>query len=316
MYLFWEEALAATKETESEPGFFLLFTEKFLLAVFAIFVFFCALVLASFVKNIVVQKAISSAKYELNEELLVLLGRTVYFFIVTLGTVIAFRIVGIDFSTVLGFLAVGIGFAFKDLIANMIAGVVILTQKKIKIGDVIKINKEIGKIIEIDVRTTLLKSLDGVLLIVPNADLLTNTIENFTANTFRRICLQVGVDYATPLAEAIQLTLQITKTNPNILQEPAPQVIATEFGDSAIMLDIRFWVESQTQNWPIVQSELIQKIKIAYENANIKIPFPIRTVTLENKAQTPKKQETPSNPLPRTQPIPPQPVPQTVVIKN
>lgn len=282
MSLFWEVALAAAKETETkESSFFIDFFQEFLLWIVAIMAFFLFIMLANIIKGIVVQRAIASAKYEIHEELLVLLGRAVYFSVVIIGAVVSFHIVGINFGAILGFLAVGIGFAFKDLIANIIAGVVILTQKKVKIGDLIKINGEIGKIQEIDVRTTHLVTLDGVLLIVPNAELLTNSIQNFTANTFRRICLQVGIHYSTPLADAIKLTLQVAKQNPKIVQEPATQVLATEFADSAIILDIRFWIESHGTNWPQVQSELIQAIKIAYDKAGITIPFPIRTISVD-----------------------------------
>ena len=283
MSLFWEVALAASENTEKtqQSHFVVAFFQEFLLWVVAIFAFLLFLVLASVIKNIVVQRAIANAKYEIHEELLVLLGRAVYFTVVIVGAVVSFHIVGINFGAIIGFLAVGIGFAFKDLIANIIAGVVILTQKKIKIGDLIKINKKIGKIIEIDVRTTHLKTLDGVLLIVPNAQLLTNAIENFTANTFRRICLQVGIHYSTPLADAIKLTLEVVKQNPKIVQEPATQVLATEFSDHAIILDVRFWVESRMTNWFQVQSELIQAIKIAYDKAGITIPFPIRTIAVD-----------------------------------
>lgn len=279
MSLFWEIAVAATKEVDKEPNFFVLLLDKLFWVVVAILILLISLVIAGYVKDIVVQRAIRNAKYEIHEEVLILLGRSVFFAIALVGCIFAFRVIDIDFAQVVGFLAVGIGFAFKDLIANIIAGVVILTQKKIKIGDLIKIGNSIGQIQEIDVRTTNVKSLDGTLLVVPNADILTNVVQNYTANTFRRFCVEVGVHFTTDLSEAIKIALQVSKQNPKIVQEPATQVIATKFDDSAIILEVRFWLENQ-ENWFQVQSEMIQAIKIAYNQAGIIIPFPIRTISV------------------------------------
>jgi len=276
--MFWEIVFAA--EEEAESSYLLDFFGTFILWIVAIGVFVLFIILAAIIKNIVVNRVMAREKYEVHEEIVVLLGRAVYFSVILTGAVVAFHIVGINFGAILGFLAVGIGFAFKDLLANIIAGVVILTQKKLKIGDLIKINDRIGKITEIDVRTTYLKSLDGTLLVIPNAQLLANIIQNFTANEFRRVSLQVGVHYDTPLEKIISLTLASVKKNESVLQDPETQVLAKEFSDSSIMLEIWFWVESAT-NWPNVQSELIQQINSDYKKAGVVIPYPIRALTVD-----------------------------------
>jgi small-conductance mechanosensitive channel len=178
------------------------------------------------------------------------------------------------------FLGVGIGFALKDLLSNFIAGIMNLTQKKFKIGDTIKIGDILGKIIEIETRTTQIKSFDGTLLVIPNAQMITAIIENFSAHEMRRVSFEVGVHYSTPLHESIELAIASVKKHRKVMPEPATNVIATEFGDSAIILKVLFWVES-TASWLQIKSEVIQQLKLDFDAAGVEIPFPIRTLTLD-----------------------------------
>ncbi|MCK5461025.1 mechanosensitive ion channel [Candidatus Gracilibacteria bacterium] len=279
--MLWNTAFAQTankvvEETYSFVDFFASLG-KWGSALLVILIFF---ILAKVLKKIIAHRIIKQSKYEVHQEIVILTERVVYFFVILLGVSIAFTIIDINIGWVVGPMSVGLGFAFKDLLSNFIAGVVILTQKKFKIGDVIKVDGRLGKITEINVRITQIQAFDGTSLIVPNADLLTNVIQNFTSNTFRRISLQVGVHYSTPLADAIKLTLNSVKKNKEVFSEPAPQVLAMEFGDSAILLEARFWIES-SESWYNVRSEIIQQLKIDFDAAGINIPFPIRTLTLD-----------------------------------
>jgi small conductance mechanosensitive channel len=198
-----------------------------------------------------------------------------------LGFLIAFAMVGIDIAAFLGFIGLGIGFALKDILANWIAGVIILTQKKFMIGDTVSVDGVTGKILEIDTRITQIQDFDGTLHVIPNAKMMTSTVQNFTKNSFRRVVFQVGVHYETPLEKTIQLTLDTVKTHDEVSPNPATQVLVQEFGDSSILLEVRFWVES-TAAWPNIRSHIMQHLKKAYDNAGITIPFPMRTLTLDS----------------------------------
>ncbi len=244
----------------------------------AIVVVILSFIFAGFIKKIVLFRL---RNRDLGQEIMILVGRTTYAVIITLGVIIAFNIMGLDLSSLIAFLGVGIGFALKDLLSNFIAGVMILTQKKFQIGDIVKIDDNLGKIIEIDARTTQIQAFDGTNLIIPNAKMITAVVQNFTANSFRRISFNVGVHYDTPLAMSIQTALESVKKNPLVVPEPAVQVLATEFGDSAINLQVRFWIESTT-NWFLVRSQIIQQLKIDFDEKGIQIPFPIRTITLDD----------------------------------
>ncbi len=294
---FIETAAAAStaKQTaEVTEGMFSNMMGMIPLILSAIIVIIASVILAKFVTGIVMLRL---SKKDLNREVLILVGRMISYSIIFLGIIAATEIVGLNLGSLVAFLGVGIGFALKDLLSNFIAGIMILTQKKFKIGDTIKMGDISGKIIEIETRTTQIKSFDGTLLIIPNAQMITAVIENFSANEMRRVKFDVGVSYDTPLQESIQLAIASVKKHQKVMPEPVTNVIATEFGDSAINLNVLFWVESDTP-WVQVKSEAIQQLKLDFDAAGIEIPFPIRTLTWDssddNLAQTmalPKKVE-------------------------
>jgi len=271
-------------QTQSNDGIAEFFAE-FLLAIphwiAAGVVFFLAMIVGKIIKKYVNHQITKQSRYSIQPEASILIERFVYFFILTLGAIISFKLVGIDIANIIGFLSLGIGFAFKDLLANFIAGVVILTQHKFKIGDVIKMNGQMGTVKEIEARTTQVETFDGVELIIPNSEMLTSVIENLSAREFRRFSFEVGVHYDTPLDKALQITQNTLKAHSEVVPEPAPIVMVSEFADSAITLTIRFWVEMSASKWWKVQSEIMQNLKNAYDQAGIGIPYPIRTLTLD-----------------------------------
>jgi small-conductance mechanosensitive channel len=248
------------------------------LIISAIVVIIAAFILSKFVTGVLLFRL---SKRDLNREVLILIGRMCTYGILFVGILAATEIVGLNLGSLIAFLGVGIGFALKDLLSNFIAGIMILTQKKFKIGDTIKLGDILGKIVEIETRTTQIKSFDGTLLIIPNAQMITAVIENFSANEMRRISFEVGVHYNTPLQDSIQLAITSVKKHQKVMPEPSANVVATEFGDSAIILKVLFWIET-TASWLQVKSEVIQQLKIDFDAAGIEIPFPIRTLTLDS----------------------------------
>ena len=213
----------------------------------ATFIFVAFIFLGFFIAKLAARRFQKKNQYTAHKEVVLLVERATYFTIVILGGVIAFATVGIDLTWVLGPIGVGLGFAFKDLFGNIIAGMVILTQQKFKINDIIRINDQLGRITNIEMRTTDVQSFDGTSLIVPNADMLTNVVQNYTANTFRRLSIEVGVHYSTPLPYAIETALKSIQSNASVVEDPAPEVLTTSFGESCVNLEIRFWIESTTR---------------------------------------------------------------------
>lgn len=283
--MFFVETVFAAKTSQEfiadETGFFMSAVYDLGTWGIAFFIFLITFPIATFLKKLISNRVVTRSNYELNAELIILLERSIYFVIILIGAAIAFHVVGINFAQVIGYLGFGIGFAFKDILANMISGVVILTQKTFKIGDIIKVNDKIGKIVEIDVRITQVQALDGTNFIVPNSDMVTNVVRNYTSNSLRRISFQVGVHYSTPLEMAIETARDSVVKNQSVIPHPKTQVLAVEFGESAILLEVRFWVESD-MNWYSIRSEIIQQLKKDFDIAGITIPFPIRTLSFDN----------------------------------
>lgn len=276
--------VVSSARDESVGGLTKLFTDFITAVPFwiaAIVVVIVCFVLAKFLKSIVVYRVTSKVGKDLNEQLVVLIGRAVYSGVMIMGFLVAFTMVGIDIATFLGFIGLGIGFALKDILANWIAGVIILTQKKFMIGDTINVDGIIGKITEIDTRVTQIQDFDGTLHVIPNAKMMTSTVQNYTRNSFRRIAFQVGVHYDTPLEQTVQLTLKSVTAHEEVTPNPATQVLVQEFGDSSINLEVRFWIES-TAAWPAIRSRIMQDLKKDYDKAGITIPFPMRTLTLDS----------------------------------
>jgi small conductance mechanosensitive channel len=190
-------------------------------------------------------------------------------------------IFNIDFLQIVGFFGLGIGFAFRDLLANLIGGVVVILQNRFHVGDFICIGGSIkGKVMEIQTRATILKAIDGTEIIVPNADLLKKTVQSYTAHHVRRIGIPISVHYNTNIELATRLIENIMKKKPHILKKPKAKVIAKGFGDSAIELEARFNIDPQEhgKSWIEIKSEIIEEVQQAFAENGITIPFPQRVI--------------------------------------
>ncbi len=178
-----------------------------------------------------------------------------------------------------GIAGIALAFAFQDIAANFMAGIFLTVLRPIRIGDLVRTNDFMGKVIMINLRETIIKSFQGQQVIIPNKEIFTKSIENFTKSGRRRIDLKVGVSYGDDLDKVKQVTLEAAK-HISVLDPNEPvRLFFTEFDDSSINFILQFWLNSTEQ--PIfwqAQSEAIMLIKKAYDNNNITIPFPIRTL--------------------------------------
>ncbi len=217
---------------------------------------------------------------EVQESVLVLVERVTKIIVLTVGITIAAAINGLNFTAVIGALSLGIGFALKDIIGNFFAGIIMLSQDRVKLGDLIKVGDLIGTIVSIDTRATVLQAIDGTEVVIPNQSMLNETLISFSTNPFRRIELIVGVDYNTDLPMVTSLIKGIVDKNKDIVPKPEPLVLVDEFGDSSINIKVLFWIES-TKNWMKIRSNLANRIKKTFNELGINIPFPIRTLKLD-----------------------------------
>ena len=196
-----------------------------------------------------------------------------------LASVLAFP--GLSLGNVvsaLGLGSVAIGFAFQDIFKNFLAGILLLLQEPFSIDDEIIVEGYEGYVEHIDVRTTTLRTYQGEKILIPNANIFTNSVQIKTGYTSRRTDLAVGVDYNTPLDEAKSLLQKIVSNTTGVLISPAPEIDLVNFGDSSIDFVVRYWTLPQQKKVRQVQTKMIIAIKDSFDQASISIPYPIRTL--------------------------------------
>lgn len=178
----------------------------------------------------------------------------------------------------LGLLGVAAGFAFQDILSNLLAGVLLIFRQPFVSGDQIEVDGHRGTVEGITIRETRLRTFGGRLIIIPNADVYTNAIEVQTAAPQIRSDVTVGVAYGSDLGESRRLALETLGRIEGVASDPAPQAFYTEFGGSAIDLDLRYWTDPHQAEIRAVRDRVIEAIHDAFEDAGIEIPFDIITL--------------------------------------
>lgn len=222
-----------------------------------------------------------------NQEVSLLLARVTQIAIIVLGTI--WSLSAVDFNVTgfvagLGIAGFTIGFALKDVAENFVAGILLLIQQPFKIGDAVEVADYSGTVTNIEIRSTTIRTFDGLLVIMPNAQIYSNPITNFSRGLYRRINVDIGVGYDTDLDRATDILLDIAHQLPGIMNEPAPFVVFNQFGDSSINGSLYFWIKMDEAGYFESLDGVVKNIKTAFEREAIDIPYPIRTLYMENKA--------------------------------
>ncbi|MEP6750125.1 MAG: mechanosensitive ion channel [Bacteroidota bacterium] len=223
------------------------------------------------------------------------------------GSVVRIFLIGITIFTVLsilnldkavtsilagaGILGLALAFAFQDIATNFMSGVFISFRKPFHIGHVVKLKDYTGKVEEINLRDTVLRTFQGPMVIIPNKEVFQNPIENFSLLGKRRIDLKIGVSYGDDLEKVREVTLNAVKDIAHTSPDDDTTLFFMEFGDSSINLVLRIWIKSPEQIDVLkATSEAVIRIKNAYAKNDIMIPFPIRTMDFGIKGGQPLKE--------------------------
>ncbi len=246
---------------------------------FAILIFLASLYLAKLISRLL-EQALKRRNASL--EITALLTMTTRWSLIVLGAITALqRFFDVTaFLAGLGIIGFSIGFALQDILKNFAAGIILLLQQPFKVGDSIEVRNFSGVVQTINIRTTEVRTFDGRLVIIPNADILSNIIVNLTRADKRRIELKVGVDYRTDLHKAHQALLSALQNVAGFLADPAPIIVSETFGDHSIDLRVLFWIDLATATPFKAQDEAVKSIKAEFEKQDIHIPSPITTVYL------------------------------------
>ena len=213
-----------------------------------------------------------------------LLATLAYLAVLAAGVFAALRVVGLDgiVTTLLagaGIVGLALGFAFQDIASNFIAGVLMAIRNPFVVGQIIETNSHTGIVTEISLRSTVIETFQGQLVILPNAKVFGDAIINYSATRLRRIDLSIGVGYGDDLEHVERTALRAVESLPDLAAGKPVQLYFTAFGDSSIDFTVRFWVDFAKQtDYLGAQSASIKAIKTAFDAADITIPFPIRTL--------------------------------------
>jgi len=204
--------------------------------------------------------------------------------VVTIGAVLVFKTIGADWSKLqwlVAALGVGIGFGLQEIVANFISGIIILFERPVRIGDVVTVGDTDGTVTRIRIRATTIRNWDGKELLVPNKEFITSRLLNWSlSDQTTRILISVGIAYGSNVREAMRLLEQAAREHEDVLEDPAPSVIFESFGDNALTMVLRCFVESVDLRVQTI-SALNEAINETFNGAGIVIAFPQRDLHLD-----------------------------------
>lgn len=230
----------------------------------------------------ILQKVLEKSNFE--RSLISFLLSVLDFVLKLVIIIIALSTAGIDmtsFTAILFGLTTALGLALKDNLSNFASGAMILFFKQFKSGDFISFSGGMGTVQTIEILNTTLLSPDNKVLIVPNNQLTTNVITNFSKKDFRRVDMIFGVGYDDDIDEVKKILQELVKGDERILNDPTPPIVVLDaLADSSLNFKVRFWLKS-SDNFA-VQWDLNEKVKKAFDSKNVNIPYPQMDVHLFN----------------------------------
>jgi len=195
------------------------------------------------------------------------------------------NILGINLSSLAfmaGALGIGIGFGLQNVVNNFVSGIILLFDPSIQVGDMVQIGEDWGTVNRINIRTTIVQTFDNASLIIPNSEMLSNKVTNWSFKDPKvRRQVDVGVAYGSDVQLVRKILLEIVGDMPEIMDDPAPRVDFTDFGDSALIFRVRFWISSP-EFWLPVPTELRFRIDEEFKKNGIEIAFPQQDIHIRS----------------------------------
>ena len=215
-----------------------------------------------------------------------LLQRILYVVAIVIITITTLDLINVPltaFAFLSGAIAIGFGFGAQNIINNFISGWILLWERPIRIGGFLEVENAKGVVEEINTRSTRIRRIDGVHLLIPNSKLLENTVVNWTlVDRLVRTSVKIGVAYGSPAKKVASLIMRATEEEIAALKEPKPIVIFEDFGDNSLVFEVMCWVNSNVEGGLRVTSSNIRfRIDELFKENNIVIAFPQRDVHLD-----------------------------------
>ena len=212
-------------------------------------------------------------------------SNAMHYAVLLLGFFMAIMAAGVDmgrFAIIGGALGVGVGFGLQNVVNNFVSGLILLFERPVKIGDRVEVADVTGIIERIGIRSSTVRTPDGAEVIVPNANLISDRVTNWTlSDRRRRIIVPIGVAYGIDPERVLELLLSVARGHQNIAAEPEPQALFTAHGESSLDFELRVWTE-ELNDWVRIRSDLSVAVNRALTEADIEIPFPQRDLHLRS----------------------------------
>ncbi|RKY02873.1 mechanosensitive ion channel family protein [Candidatus Poribacteria bacterium] len=196
----------------------------------------------------------------------------------------AISMIGLDLkglAFIAGVMSLGIGFGLQNIASNFASGLIMMFERPVRVGDVVKVGDMEGIVTDIRMRSTTITTFDNVAVIIPNSEFITNRVVNWTHSDPKvRVHIPVGVAYGSDVELVTKLLLKIADEHPDVLDEPKPQVFFLGFGDSSLDFELAVWIPSPAIRKKVI-SDLNYSIEAAFREHDIEIPFPKRDVYIK-----------------------------------
>lgn len=209
-------------------------------------------------------------------------GNVLHAVLTTLVIIGSLQLLGIEMTSLTAMIAAAgfaIGLALQGSLSNFASGLLLVIFKPFRVGDKVDAGGTTGRVEEIHLFTTILRTSDNAQIIVPNGQITSGTITNFSAFPTRRIDLIIGCGYADDLKAVKAFLQKLIKNHPRVLQDPEPVVMVADLAESSVNFHVRPWV--RTEDYGLVRSELLEAIKLGFDEQGFTIPFPSHDVYVQ-----------------------------------
>jgi small-conductance mechanosensitive channel len=242
------------------------------------------IIVASALNKLISYRLLAKSRIDLGVRIAV--GSIVKYVLLVIGFVVILQTAGINLSSItilFGALGIGIGFGLQNVTNNFVSGIIILFERPIKVGDRIEVSDVAGDVVDISMRATTIVTNDNISIIVPNSQFISGTVINWS-HTDRnvRFNFPVGVSYKEDPETVRQVLIGIATDNPGVLKSPNPDVLFSEYAESAMVFNLRVWTREYINRPGVLKSQLYYEIARRFREQGIEIPFPQRDVHIKH----------------------------------
>ena len=275
-----QDKLHSIKFVISEQDITMLVIIETILGIFIAILF--AMTIARFIENQIMN--VKSKNFRPNQRIIVIKILKILLYIFAIVLVLTSLGIDLSFLTVFGgAFGLGLAFGFQKVAANYISGFLLLSDESIRVGDMIDISGEYGRVTAIKSRYTAVKRLDGIEVLIPNEQLLTSEITNLTfSNTTVKIPLEIQISYESSIDKAMEVILKVCHAEDRVIQDPKPKVFVKEFADSGINLHIACFVVDPNNGFLELKSDIYRAVFEEFKKNDIEIPYPHRVSITKN----------------------------------